>query len=75
MEYELIPFLMNHLPKHGAGEIIDKRIFLFRKELDINIDRTYAWAIHCCLHGGIIEDNFGLSGRDLDISHYFNRKN
>lgn len=76
MEYELIPFLMNHLPKHGAHEIIDGRILLFSKELDIDIDRTYAWGLcHSLLSAWWnIEDNLGLSDHDLDILQLFNEK-
>jgi len=76
MEYELIPFLMNHLPKHEAGEIIDNRILLLFNELDIDIERIYGWGLcHSLLAAWWnIEDNLGLSSQDLDILQHFNRK-
>lgn len=75
-EYELIPFLMNQLQADEAGKIIDSRILLFRKELGIDIERTYAWGLcHSLLSAWWnIEDNLGVSNQDLDIVEHFNQK-
>lgn len=75
-EYELIPFLMNQLQTDRVGKIIDSRILLFRKELGIDIERTYAWGLcHSLLAAWWnIEDNPGIASQDLDIVQHFNRK-
>ncbi|MEW4279002.1 aminoglycoside phosphotransferase family protein [Priestia megaterium] len=42
-EYEIIPFLLNHLPKTNVAETIDHRINIFVKELNVNKKRILLW--------------------------------
>ncbi|MED3882151.1 aminoglycoside phosphotransferase family protein [Priestia megaterium] len=42
-EYEIIPFLLNHLPKTNVAETIDHRINIFVKELNISKKRILLW--------------------------------
>lgn len=42
-EYEVIPFLMNHLPEERTEEIILRRIDLFVKALNLRKERVIAW--------------------------------
>jgi streptomycin 6-kinase len=43
-EYEVIPFLLNHLPENGCLEITKRRVELFVQELQLNEERVLAWA-------------------------------
>lgn len=76
IEYELIPFLMNRLPGRNTGDLIDKRILLFCQELDIDIERTYAWGLcHSLLSAWWnIEDNLDVSDQHLAIIQYFSER-
>ena len=76
VEYEVIPFIINNLPDAGVETAIDQRILVFKKELGVNIDRAYAWGLcHSLLSAWWnIEDNLGLSDRDLAfIDHFYSR--
>ncbi|MFS0620356.1 aminoglycoside phosphotransferase family protein [Priestia megaterium] len=42
-EYEIIPFLLNHLPKINVAETIDHRINIFVKELNVSKKRILLW--------------------------------
>ncbi len=42
-EYEIIPFLLNHLPKTNVAETIDHRINIFVKELNVSKKRILLW--------------------------------
>jgi streptomycin 6-kinase len=42
-EYEIIPFLSNHLPKTNVAETIDHRINIFVKELNVSKKRILLW--------------------------------
>ncbi|MED3916476.1 aminoglycoside phosphotransferase family protein [Priestia megaterium] len=42
-EYEIIPFLLNHLPKIDVAETIDHRINIFVKELNVSKKRILLW--------------------------------
>lgn len=42
-EYEIIPFLLNHLPKTNVAEAIDHRINIFVKELNVSKKRILLW--------------------------------
>jgi streptomycin 6-kinase len=76
MEYEVIPFLMNNLPDKNLEHVIDNRVLLFSRELDVNRDRIMGWGLcHSLLAAWWnIEDNLGLSARDLAILRYFHGK-
>lgn len=76
MEYEVVPFLMNNLPGRGAEELIDARVSLFRKELGMSVERIYAWGLcHTLLSAWWnIEDNLGLSKKDLAILKHLDAK-
>lgn len=43
-EYEVVSFLMNHLPEKATLETIKSRINLFAKELSLQKERIIAWA-------------------------------
>ncbi|WP_245210583.1 aminoglycoside phosphotransferase family protein [Priestia aryabhattai] len=42
-EYEIIPFLLNHLPKTNVAEVVDHRINIFVKELNVSKKRILLW--------------------------------
>ncbi len=42
-EYEIIPFLLNHLPKTNAAKTIDHRINIFIEELNVSKKRILLW--------------------------------
>ncbi|MFP7735786.1 aminoglycoside phosphotransferase family protein [Priestia aryabhattai] len=42
-EYEIIPFLLNHLPKTNPAETIDHRINIFVEELNVSKKRILLW--------------------------------
>lgn len=75
-EYEIIPFIKNNLPELQFESLIDQRIQIFNKELEVNIDRVYAWGLCLSLLSAWwnIEDNLGVSDRDLAlIEHFYSR--
>jgi streptomycin 6-kinase len=76
IEYEMIPFIVNNLPDDQFERVIDTRIQTFQKELGTDSDRVYAWGLcHMLLSGWWnIEDNLGVSDRDLSILEHFNSK-
>ena len=76
MEYEIFPFLINNLPAASFEEVIERRIQLFEDELQIDIERTYAWSLYRSLLSAwwSIEDNMGISDTDLRIIDLFNKK-
>ena len=76
MEYEIFPFLINNLPAASLEEVIERRIQLFEDELQIDIERTYAWSLYRSLLSAwwSIEDNMGISDTDLRIIDLFNKK-
>ncbi|UOR13808.1 aminoglycoside phosphotransferase family protein [Halobacillus amylolyticus] len=43
VEYDLIQFLMNCLPKDGVFEVIESRVEKFTKELDLDLHRLLLW--------------------------------
>ncbi|WP_308215738.1 aminoglycoside phosphotransferase family protein [Priestia aryabhattai] len=42
-EYEIIPFLLNHLPKTNVAETIDHRINIFVEKLNLSKKRVLMW--------------------------------
>ncbi|RDZ17850.1 hydrogenase expression protein HypB [Priestia megaterium] len=42
-EYEIIPFLLNHLPKTNVAKVIDYRINIFVEELNLSKKRILLW--------------------------------
>lgn len=75
-EYEIIPFVINNLPDQNMKEAIDDRIRKFGAEMDINIERAYAWGLcHSLLATWWnIEDNLGVRERSLAIIKIFDKK-
>lgn len=43
IEYELIQFMLNKLPDQGVYEVIEKRVEIFTKELDLDKERLLLW--------------------------------
>ncbi|MEI7026470.1 aminoglycoside phosphotransferase family protein [Paenibacillus sp. y28] len=43
-EYQVIPFLMNHLPDEGRTAIMERRIAIFVEQLQLDRGRVLAWA-------------------------------
>ena len=72
VEYEMIPFIINNLPDNQFEGLIDSRIFIFHKELDVDIQRVYRWALCHSLLSSLwnIEDHFGVTARDLALIHH-----
>lgn len=76
MEYEIIPFIINNPQGLQFESLINQRIQIFNKELDVRIDRVYAWGLcHSLLSAWWnIEDNLGVSDRDLAVIEYFDSR-
>ncbi|MEI5907045.1 aminoglycoside phosphotransferase family protein [Bacillus spongiae] len=43
IEYDLIQFLLNKLPENGAYQVIEKRVDILTKELNLNKQRLLLW--------------------------------
>ncbi|WP_226035175.1 aminoglycoside phosphotransferase family protein [Aquibacillus saliphilus] len=43
IEYDLIQYMLNKLPNKGAYQVIEKRVDIFTKELDLDKERLLLW--------------------------------
>jgi streptomycin 6-kinase len=73
MAYEVIPFLMNNLPRENELVVIRQRACVFASELQLDIHRIYAWGLcHSVLSAWWdIEDNQGVSDHSLRMISIF----
>jgi streptomycin 6-kinase len=74
-EYELIPFLMNNLPPNGLEHSVKYRAVMFSRELQLKVDRIYAWGLcHSVLSAWwAIDDDLAVSDNTLHIISLFNK--
>ncbi|WP_240762981.1 aminoglycoside phosphotransferase family protein [Paenibacillus thalictri] len=74
-EYEVISFLMNHLPEQGVPEAIRRRVDIFAKRLDLNTERIYGWAYcHAVLSASWhVEDRTGGEKGAIELAKVFER--
>ncbi|ASJ52219.1 kinase [Brevibacillus formosus] len=73
-EYEVIPFLLNHLPEEGAGEVVKQRVDGLTKALSLQKERVLAWAYcHSVLSAWWFIEDFGADGSRLVMPGIFER--
>lgn len=60
IEYDLIQFMLNKLPDQGVHEVIEKRVEIFTKELNLDKERLLLWGYcHTVLATSLTVDNEG----------------
>lgn len=60
-EYEVIPFLLNHLPEEGIEEAMKRRINGLTRALNLKKERVLAWAYcHSVLAAWWLIEDFGV---------------
>ncbi|NRS18196.1 phosphotransferase [Brevibacillus sp. HB1.4B] len=73
-EYEVIPFLLNHLPEDGVEEVMKQRIDGLTKALSLQKERVLAWAYcHSVLSAWWFIEDFGVDGGRLVMPGVFER--
>ncbi|GEC90642.1 aminoglycoside phosphotransferase family protein [Brevibacillus brevis] len=73
-EYEVIPFLLNHLPEVGVEEVMKQRVDGLTKALSLQKERVLAWAYcHSVLSAWWFIEDFGVDGGRLVMPRVFER--
>lgn len=73
-EYEVIPFLLNHLPEDGGEEVIKQRVDGLTNSLSLQKERVLAWAYcHSVLSAWWFIEDFGVDGGRLVMPEVFER--
>ncbi|MCC8434605.1 aminoglycoside phosphotransferase family protein [Brevibacillus sp. M2.1A] len=73
-EYEVIPFLLNHLPEDGLEEVMKQRVDGLTKALSLQKERVLAWAYcHSVLSAWWFIEDFGADGGRLVMPRVFER--
>ena len=73
-EYEVIPFLLNHLPEDGVEEVMKQRVDGLTKALFLQKERVLAWAYcHSVLSAWWFVEDFGVDGGRLVMAGVFER--
>ncbi|EJL27044.1 aminoglycoside phosphotransferase family protein [Brevibacillus sp. BC25] len=73
-EYEVIPFLLNHLPEDGVEEVMKQRVDGLTKALFLQKERVLAWAYcHSVLSAWWFIEDFGVDGGRLVMPGVFER--
>lgn len=73
-EYEVIPFLLNHLPEDGVEEVMKQRVDGLTKALSLQKERVLAWAYcHSVLSAWWFIEDFGVDGGRLVMPGVFER--
>ncbi|MFS0557757.1 aminoglycoside phosphotransferase family protein [Brevibacillus sp. 179-C9.3 HS] len=71
-EYEVIPFLLNHLPESGVEEVMKQRVNGLTKVLDLQKERVLAWAYcHSVLSAWWLIEDFGADDGRLEMAKVF----
>ncbi|WP_409177414.1 aminoglycoside phosphotransferase family protein [Brevibacillus fortis] len=72
--YEVIPFLLNHLPEDEVEEITKQRVDGLTKALSLQKERVLAWAYcHSVLSAWWFIEDFGIDGGRLGMPGVFER--
>ncbi|WP_347549917.1 aminoglycoside phosphotransferase family protein [Pseudalkalibacillus hwajinpoensis] len=66
MEYDLIQFMLNKLPDQGVYGVIEKRVEIFVKELDLDKKRLLLWG-YCHT---VLATSWTVEGETFDESFY-----
>lgn len=76
VEYELMPFLVNNLPESGTLQTIEGRITEFERKFGLEEKKLFEWGLCFSLLSAWwnIEDNIGLSPKDLELIELFNSR-
>ncbi|MFC8684315.1 aminoglycoside phosphotransferase family protein [Brevibacillus porteri] len=73
-EYEVIPFLLNHLPGDGVEEVMKQRVDGLTKALSLQKERVLAWAYcHSVLSAWWFIEDFGVDDGRLVMPGVFER--
>ncbi|MED1800591.1 aminoglycoside phosphotransferase family protein [Brevibacillus porteri] len=73
-EYEVIPFLLNHLPEDGVEEVMKQRVDGLTKALSLQKERVLTWAYcHSVLSAWWFIEDFGVDGGRLVMLGVFER--